>query len=233
MAIIRVGFASNSAGGAFGANSCSVSYSATTGNTLLLGVSTAGGTDTTVSDGVNTWTRDKTQTITGGGRISIYRATNITGGALTITASITSGSMNFALMVVEYSGLDPTPLDGSAAAANNTNSISSGTIATTNANDLIFSAAENNTQTITAGSGTTEVTNRGQGGLFVDTTIGIVGEQIVSATGSYSGDYTIPTSAQWGCIAVAYKGPAGGGGLKANPLFGGGGAANPLQGFLS
>ncbi len=200
----RVGFAHNTAGGSAGTSSCSVSYSATGGNTLLVAVCCAGGS-ATLSDGVNTYAQDNFQPTVGGGHALVFRASQITGGALTITATKTGIAENFAVFVVEYSGLDPSPTDGTNSNSGNDQAVSSGAFNTTNGADLIFSMATNPSQVFTAAGGATIIDSAAQAGGVVAAVKGCVAERFVTVSGSYGGTFTIPSSAEWGCIAVAYK----------------------------
>lgn len=91
-----------------GSTTCAVTITATTGNFLLVETSFAGATTITVADGVNTWTA-----LAGSGSNAGWYSENITGGALTITATeVGAATLTGAIQVLELSGVNVTaPID--------------------------------------------------------------------------------------------------------------------------
>lgn len=83
----------------------SVSYACTAGNLLVVCVCQTSTNPRTfsVSDGVNTWATDKTQTATGNHLVYIFSAVAATSATLTITVTA-SGSANFSINCIEASG---------------------------------------------------------------------------------------------------------------------------------
>jgi chitodextrinase len=80
----------------------------------------------------------------------IFYATNIAGGADTVTASFTTAiSARGVLYVHEYAGLDRTaPLEGAVAASGSSLTMDSGVLSTTGAGDLLFAGGESNGRSI-------------------------------------------------------------------------------------
>ena len=191
--------------GLFAASTGSVTLSGVvTGDLVPLGLySTGSGTTvSSVSDGVNTWTRRAgRQFQAGAGGSEIWVAEAVTGGNLTITVTL-SASVNFVLAAAEYSSqLTPTSFDVSAAAGGSSTSISSGNVTTTQASELIigvlsYAAAGG---TFTAGSGFTQ-RQLSNGLVFED--------QIVSSAGAYAATGSLSSSAAWtACIATFKAAP--------------------------
>lgn len=119
--------------------------------------------------------------------------------ANTVTVKF-NGSANFAdIRIAEYGGIDQVnPLDVSAGVQGNGATASSGTITTTNANDLLVGADIVQTGTSGAGSGyTTRIITNPDSDILEDT--------IVSTIGSYSATAPVSPSAPWIMQMVAFK----------------------------
>jgi prepilin-type N-terminal cleavage/methylation domain-containing protein len=125
----------------------------------------------------------------------LWDAANIAGGANTVTVSNTTSSCDLDMAIHEYSGIVTTsPLDintYSTKFAQNTTTINTGNISTSNANDLLFAfgydgSDEDSPWTIGSGWTARETTEDTDGTSLQST------DQIVSSTGSYSETFTIP-----------------------------------------
>jgi hypothetical protein len=142
---------------------------------------------------------------------SIYYAPNIAAaGAARNTVTVTfDAAADFAdVKIAEYGGIDPVnPVDVAVGASGTGATASSGTVATTNANDLLVGA--NNVQMGTTGPGagyTERVLTTPDGNILED--------RIVTAAGSYSA--TAPViSGGWVMQMVAFR--ANGGSLDTQP----------------
>ena len=140
---------------------------------------------------------------------SIYYAKNIAAaaaGADTVTVTFSSAAVFPDIRILEYNGADPgNPVDITAAGSGNSATSSSGTVATTNATDLLFGA--NIVQTLTSGPGS-GYTSR----LLTVPDGDIAEDQVVTATGSYGASAPVSPSGQWIMQMVAFRTPGGGGG---------------------
>src|SRR5206468_1532274 len=112
--------------------------------------------------------------------LSIYSAKNIvsaTANGNAVTVTFTAAARFPDIRVAEYSGIDPiNTVDVTAATQGNSSTSSSGSMATTNANDLLVAA--NNVQTTTASAGagfTSRVITSPDGNILED--------RVVTATG--------------------------------------------------
>jgi hypothetical protein len=128
---------------------------------------------------------------------AIYYATNIVAagaGSNTVTVTFNSNANSPDLRILEYAGVNTTnPIDGTGATIG-TNSTSSTSLTTTNANDLIFAA--NLVQTITTGPGTgftSRVITQPDGDIAED--------ELVTTTGTHTA--TAPVSPPGGWIMQA------------------------------
>ena len=193
------------------ATSCAVSLTSTNGGNLIL-------LDLFVLDSTSvisvTDTQLNTYTLIGSPQTwspyhfveRLYYAKNIRGGADTTTVTL-SGSRYMEVRLYEYSGLDTSsPLDVSATQRTGTSAIgTSGTLTTTNANDLLFGFFHSDDDvTNTAGAG---FTGR------IPSSGGLLGEdENVGSTGSYSATMSFSGSADYVAFLVAFKAASGGGG---------------------
>ncbi len=131
----------------------------------------------------------------------LFFSANITGGAGSVTCTL-SELQNFRRIgIAEYSGVATTaPLDGNAnnfqaGAPTTTNGVTSTSITTTAVGDLIFAATQNDSDsnpggaTISAGTGFTARTITGTGNG-----IGRMEDQVQAAAGAIAGTFTISLS---------------------------------------
>jgi len=149
-----------------------------------------------------------------GDTFAIFYAENIAGGANTVTVSdaISNNTLRFALL--EYSGLAASnSLDVTAAAQGTGASVSSGSVTTTAAGDLILGA-------LMTGSG---VTYTPGGGFAIEERVPAapntklaVEDQIQGTAGVVTANATLSSSATWGSAAAAFKSASGATGTPPN-----------------
>jgi len=139
---------------------------------------------------------------------AIYYAENIAGAAAggnTVTVTFTVAAVYPDIRIAEYSGVDTVnPLDVGVGAQGNSATSNSGTVSTTNANDLLVGA--NLVQSLTTGPGigyTSRVITSPDGDILED--------RVVTAVGSYSATATISSGA-WIMQMVAFRATGGTGG---------------------
>lgn len=133
----------------------------------------------------------------------------IAAGGETSESCNLSGNNTMAIQAYEYSGVHAyTTLDGTASASGNSTTISTGTLATTHADDLLLAAAISNTNAGTIGSWTNSFTSENNFSI----TSGPKGNRAAFAgadfaatsTGSYSATASTP-SAAWSGQIVAFR----------------------------
>jgi hypothetical protein len=138
---------------------------------------------------------------------AIYYAQNIAGaaaGANTVTVNFNVAARHPDIRIAEYSGVDPSnALDTSVGAQGNTATSNSGTVATTNANDILIGA--NVVQSTSTGPGA-GYTSRG-----ITADGDILEDQVVSATGSYSATATLDKVQLWIMQMAAFRAAVSGG----------------------
>ncbi len=146
---------------------------------------------------------------TGVATLAVYYAKNIAAAAANgniVTVTFTAAANYPDIRIAEYTGLDTVnPLDVSVAAQGNSSTSNSGTVATTNANDLLVGA--NLVQTGTTGPGA-GYTSR----VITTPDADILEDQIVTVTGNYSATAPISPSASWIMQMVAFRAAGGTGG---------------------
>ena len=132
-----------------------------------------------------------------------FYAANIKGGADTVTATL-DGSYGLGVVIVEYSGIaTASPLDAQAGTSSPTScpwnaTPTSASFTLGNTGDLIVSgAALNGNANWTPGTGYTLRT--GQNLCFA------VDDQVITSTGTYSGNFTTAANMNWVATAVAFK----------------------------
>jgi chitodextrinase len=154
----------------------------------------------------NTYAVAASPTVMTGERAQVmYYAKNIAAGSNTVTVTFTGSVPWPDLRVAEYSGLDTTaPLDVSASNSGNDTDMSSGSITTTNADDLLVGANTIERGTIAADANFTQ--------RLIDSNLNILEDRIVTATGSYSASATQDPSGGWVMQMVAFKAAGSGGG---------------------
>ena len=133
----------------------------------------------------------------------IYVAKNIAAaaaGANTVTVKFSAAVPYPDVRILEYSGLDPvSPVDVTAGATGTSATSSSGSVTTTSSYDLIFSANYVTTSTNAAGNGfISRVVTSPDGDIAED--------QIVTATGTYTGTANLTSSGSWIMQTVALRG---------------------------
>lgn len=189
--------------------SIGVSYTATTGNTLVVACFSYGSIAShTITDGTNTYTTDKFQSFSASQeRVSLAHSASITGGTRTITCTANATAPNgMTINVAEYpSGVTGT-VDGtpSGSTSISTGLVDTGGTTTSHANDLLISAV--------VGSGspgqflafppwtilkTLALTNLAASALL---------EQVVTSTGTYSASITqMPQATRLTAVVIAYQ----------------------------
>ncbi|HEY4210838.1 MAG TPA: LysM peptidoglycan-binding domain-containing protein [Steroidobacteraceae bacterium] len=172
-------------------------------NVIAIGWNNATSTISSVTDTAgNTYTLAiGPTTASGNGRQSIYYAKNINAAAAnsnTVTVTF-SGSVPYPdLRATEYSGINTTsPLDVTKGASGSSTSTSSGSVTTTNANDLIIAANYVANSTSAAGSGYTQRMITADSSIFED--------RKVTSTGSYSASATQSPTGWWIMQLAAFK----------------------------
>src|ERR1700722_1640714 len=145
--------------------------------------------------------------VTGVESQSIYYARNIAAAAAranSVTVTFSGAAVDPDIRILEYSGVDlVNPVDVTAAGSGNSAASSSGTVATTNATDLLFGANLVQTLTIGPGSGyTSRVVTVPDGDIAED--------QVVTTIGSYSAAATLNSSGVWIMQMVAFRAQSGG-----------------------
>lgn len=138
---------------------------------------------------------------------SIYYAKNIVeaeAGINTVTVRFNVAAQYPDIRILEYSGLDRVnPVDVTAASIGMNSNSSSGTVTTTNSNDLIVGA--NMVSRGTAGAGTGFI-NR----VITAPNSDIAEDRIVSTVGSYSATAPLTSESLWVMQMVAFRGGAAG-----------------------
>src|SRR5579863_5630718 len=141
-------------------------------------------------------------TIAGNGTQVIYYAQNIAAaaaGANTVTVTFSTTVAWPDVRIVEYSGIaSSSALDVSVGASGTSTSPSSGTVATTNANDLLVGANFIGGGFAAVGSGYTQR-------LVTNPDSDLVEDRVVSATGSYSASSTQAPSSWWVMQMAAFR----------------------------
>jgi hypothetical protein len=173
-----------------------LTFAQTAGNALVVFAAINTNTTLSVADSSNgTYTQVGTTQI-GGVTCGIWVFFGIAAAASGVnTVGVTSGGFNGPIAVVEVSGLSGVT-DGYNGNGNFTTAISSGSLTTTNANDVVlgFFGVGNN------------FVSYGSGWLGLDGTVNVASEyQIVSATGSYTATFTTTGSNNWASAIAAFK----------------------------
>jgi len=139
---------------------------------------------------------------TDGHQVAIWYASAIGAGPNTVTATFTAQNNHPFLAVYEYGGLAMTnPLDATASAQGTGTTASPGQATTTSPNELIFGGVgfpAASTATVTAGPDFT-LERTSTGGSHAATE-----DRNVSASGAYSSDFTLSTSANWSAVMATF-----------------------------
>jgi hypothetical protein len=190
-----------------------------TGNLLILACSGFGGSVWTPTPTISvsggqavTWTRVTSTNFGSNFGIVLYYAQNAIAGSYAITVTPPAGTTDTAVAFAEYSGmLTVGVLDKSAVGSSTATSLTtSATTTTAQADELIIGAFshDNNTPTITAGTGFT----MRQSIANSTTSIGIaLEEKIVAATGTQTAAISYTTSQNNVGLVVTFAAAAGGG----------------------
>jgi chitodextrinase len=145
--------------------------------------------------------------LSGSEAIQMYYAANIVAAAAnanTVTVTFDAATAYPDIRIAEYSGIDPVnPLDGAKAATGNSSTSNSGTLVTTNPNDLLVAANNVKTTTMAPGTG---FTSR----LITSPDGNILEDRIVTTTGSYSAAAGLSGSGGWAMQVVAFRRASGG-----------------------
>ncbi len=174
------------------ASTVSASFASTTlGNAIIVAAS-AGPAISSVTDTQN---NTYAQAVASGSN-AIYYATNIKGGADTITAKFASSSGFSIIYIHEYSGVAAnSPLDQTSSQTGTGTAINSGAKTTTQASELIFGTASVDYSVSAAGTGFTKRQTAG-GNMSED--------MVVSATGSYAATFTQSASGGWTALMATF-----------------------------
>ena len=167
-----------------------------------------------LSDSRNSYTPAAARTTWGSNwSAQTFYAKNIGAGANTVKATFATSINSFGILYIhEYSGLDKVnPLDVTKTATGKASgAMSSGTIATTNANDLLFGAGASGGTVTAAGTGYT-TRSTGYDNRTEDRTVTATGSYAATATHSGNG---------WVVQLVAFKADSGGGDTTAPTVSG-------------
>jgi len=152
-------------------------------------------------------------TFAGIGTHAVYYAANIAPSAAntnSVTVTFDAAVPYLDLRIAEYSGTDPTqPVDIVKTGTGSSAMSDSGTVTTTNANDLLVGANYVISYTTAAGSG---YTNR-----VISTDGNLLEDRIVAATGSYNATAPMSLSGAWIMQLVAFRAAGSGGGETVPP----------------
>jgi len=131
-------------------------------------------------------------------------------GANTVTVTYSTTVAYPEIRIVEYSGISTSnPLDVDIGASGTGLTMSSGSITTTNANDLLVAANAIYSETAAPGTGYTQRVES----AFTE----IIEDETVSATGSYSATATQTSSGYWLMQLAAFRAASGSGSSPAAP----------------
>jgi hypothetical protein len=153
----------------------------------------------------NTYFQAATQTqTTDRSKVYLFYAKNSVAAANTVTATFSATNNHPWLAIYEYKGLSTTaPLDQTASAQGSSSAPSTGaTPTTTSANELIFAGTglpSSYTGTQAAGSGYTML-EKGTGKAPAGNE-----SVLATATGSFTGTFTLSGSANWSAIIATFK----------------------------
>ncbi len=171
----------------------------TSGNTIVAYVIWSNVASATVTDSQGNTFKSVTAPVSWGGSNStqIFYATNVAGGADTVTATFRNAVSSFGVIYIhEYAGINATnPVDVSVSATGSSAAMNSGSATTTSPNDLIFGA----------GVSDMAVTAAGPGFAARSMAFGNVTEdESATSAGSYAGTAT-HDGAVWEMQMVAFR----------------------------
>jgi PKD repeat protein len=184
-------------------NSLAFSSGNTAGNLIVVYAIWSNTNSASVSDsGGNAYTAAGPRTTWGTNwSAQVFYAKNIAGGSNTVTVTFATAVNSFGTIYIhEYAGIDKaSPLDVSTSAIGTSRAMSSGSVTTTNASDLLFGAGASRNAVTKAGSGwTTRSTASGNR----------TEDRNVTTTGSYAATATQNSNA-WVMQLVAFKADPG------------------------
>jgi len=133
----------------------------------------------------------------------VFYAKNVAGGANTVTATFATAISSFGLLYIhEYSGIDKVdPLDVTKSATGTASAMTTGTVATTNASDLLFGAGASRGKVTQPGAGFT-ARSSAFGNMTMDRNVTVAGSYAATAT---------QNSNAWVLQLVAFKASSTGG----------------------
>ncbi len=172
-------------------------------NVLAIGWNNATSSITSVTDSAGNTYQLAVPTARGTGvSQAIYYAPNIkaaAAGTNTVTVTFNTATPYVDVRALEYSGLDPVnPFDAGASAAGTGTTASSGSVNTTAANDMLFSAGMTTGGFLGAGAG---FSSR----IITTPDADIAQDRLVSTAGSYSATATLGGSAAWLMQVAAFR----------------------------
>jgi hypothetical protein len=129
-------------------------------------------------------------------RQSVYYASNIAGGANTVTVTFSRAAVAPDIRILEYQGVKQ--VDVTAGAIGNSAAASSGSATTTSANELIFGANTVATGNASAGSGFTAR-------IITTPDSDLAEDKVVTSTGSNSATATLTSAGAWVMQMVTFK----------------------------
>lgn len=192
----------------------------TSGNTIIVGVSTyngaAGGlhANAVTDNKGNTYTRQQARGPVGVNATAIYYCTNITGGSshqITCAPS-DDASQYFTMWICEDDAIATTGTVDTSSNNAGTSTAPSTSLTTTVADTIVYAvfshdANTGSNRTYTAGSGYTELHNFGNGGSAPPL---LAERREFTATGTYAADCSLNSSVPWMAVAVAFAVDTGG-----------------------
>jgi large repetitive protein len=186
--------------------SAAFSSSNTAGNLIIAFVRMDTTTQTvTITDSLgNSYIRAVSETqSTDGHQISIFYAKNIRAGSNTVTATFSAANAHSWLAIYEYAGLGTNvALDQTAHGTGRNKSPTTGNTGTTrNARELLFAALGipySYSGTVTAGTGYSLQQQNTASARAADE------NQIVSATGTYAGTFSLSSNANWSAAMATF-----------------------------
>jgi hypothetical protein len=202
IALVQKNFLSQSS-----ASTASVNFSSAQGagdlNVVVIGwIGSASNAPSSVSDSENnTYTLAVGPTRYGGLAEAIYYAANIkaaSAGSNSVTVTMNGSVSYLDVQTTEYSGIvTSNPLDGAIGSGGTALAMSSGSVTTSNANDLLIGDVYLNGGVTSVGSGYTlrQTTNFGS----------ILEDEVVSATGNYAATATQGSAGNWIMQVAAFK----------------------------
>jgi hypothetical protein len=145
--------------------------------------------------------------------LRLYYAYNSVGAANTVSIAVSGAATRLGATVREYGGFFATnPLDRTSAAEGTGTAVSSGTVTTTFADQLLVGLSTNsNNGTYAAGPGFGNLVQHLVGGVASQ-------DRILTRAGTYSSTMTVNPSLGWASIIVTFKTPASGPGHDTTPL---------------